>query len=152
MPEKNIKPQSDHTRCPVDTIHPQHAPVWMRVPAWRQLLRPVTVNRSSLWPRPHRYLLLPRLERGSRLFFRVHPSYRYWYFHSCRGSSPDDTRSSLRIASHYVNKPPCWRIPCNTPPLVVTPPAIWSGYVHTRLAIQDNAYTCLLYTSPSPRD
>ena len=69
MPEKNIKPQSDHTRCPVDTIHPQHAPVWMRVPAWRQLLRPVTVNRSSLWPRPHRYLLLPRLERGSRRFF-----------------------------------------------------------------------------------
>ena len=57
-----------HTRWTPFT-HNTHAPVWIPVPAWRQLLRPITVGRSSLRPGPHRYLLLPRLERGSRRFF-----------------------------------------------------------------------------------
>ena len=47
-------------------IHPQRSPVWTR--AWRQQLHPITVSRTSLRPQPHRYLLLPRLERRSRRF------------------------------------------------------------------------------------
>ena len=53
--------------------HNTRAPVWIPVPAWRQLLRPITVGRSSLRPGPHRYLLLPRLERGSRRFLPCPP-------------------------------------------------------------------------------
>ena len=61
-----------HTRWTPFT-HNTHAPVWLPVPAWRQLLRPITVGRSSLRPGPHRYLLLPRLERGSHRFFSGSP-------------------------------------------------------------------------------
>ena len=39
-------------------------------------------------------------------FFRVHPAHRYWYFHSCRGLSSDDSHNNFRIAIHYVDKPP----------------------------------------------
>ena len=65
----SIKLRSDRTRCPVDTIHPQHAPP---VPACMQLLPPIAVGRSSLRCRPHQYLLTPRLERAS-LFFPGSP-------------------------------------------------------------------------------
>ena len=58
-----------HTRWTPFT-HNTHAPVWIPVPARRgQLLRPITVGRSSLWPGLHLYLLLPYLERGSCRFF-----------------------------------------------------------------------------------
>ena len=53
MPENSIKlqiDQIDHTRWPVDTIRPQHPPVWIPVPPWRRLLRPMTVGRSRLQP------------------------------------------------------------------------------------------------------
>ena len=53
--------------------HNTHVPVWIPVPAWRHLLRPITVGRSSLRPGPHRYLLLPRLKRGSRRFLPCPP-------------------------------------------------------------------------------
>ena len=51
----------------MDTIHSQRAPIW--TPAWmRRQLCLITVIRTSLRPQPHRYLLLPRLERRSRRF------------------------------------------------------------------------------------
>ena len=75
----------------MDTIHQQHA----RLRIWKSsmgttaapddsgLVEPAPQTRL----RPHRYLLLPRLERGSRVFFpgpllSVLVQYRYWYWRS----------------------------------------------------------------------
>ena len=65
---KTYQTPKHHSRWTPFT-HNTHAPVWIPVPAWRQLLRLITVGQSSLRPGSHPYLLLPRLERGSRRFF-----------------------------------------------------------------------------------
>ena len=46
---KTYQTPKDHTRWTPFT-HNTHAPLWIPVPAWRQLLRPITVGRSC--PRP----------------------------------------------------------------------------------------------------
>ena len=96
---KTYQTPKHHSRWTPFT-HNTHAPVWIPVPAWRQLLRPITVGRSSLRPGPHRYLLLPRLERGSRRFFpgppRLPVSVLVLALLRC-----SDPGSSSRIASHY---------------------------------------------------
>ena len=81
------------------------------VPASRQLLLPITVGQSSLRPRPHLYLLLPRLEQGSNRFLG-NPAYRYCYYHSC-ASSPEDryhyrlsARSSDNSAQRFKPRGP----------------------------------------------
>ena len=71
------------------------------VPAWRKLLHPITVGRSSLPVAPTPPVPTAAAPPARLTSFRVRPAYRYWYFHSCRGSSPDDSGSSYRTASHY---------------------------------------------------
>lgn len=46
---KNLTQTSSHKLA--DTIHTQHTPVWW-TPAWRQLLRPIKVGRTSQRPAP----------------------------------------------------------------------------------------------------
>ena len=123
IPENSIKLQLDHTRGPVDIIHPKHPPVWIPVAPWRRLLRPTTVGRSRLEPDPTGTCCAPRAKITS--FFRVHPAHRYWYFHSCCGLSPDDSHSNFRIAIHSVDNPPLLAHPLKHLP------AIWSGCVRT---------------------
>ena len=65
-PENISKSKVSHWWTPF--THNTHAPLRIPVSAWRQLLRPITVGRSSLRPRTYRYLLLPHPERGTRRF------------------------------------------------------------------------------------
>lgn len=54
----------------LSSFHQRLEPACLPVLARRQLLRPFTADRSSLQPRPHRYVLLPCLKRES--------SFSYW--------------------------------------------------------------------------
>ena len=86
---ENISSQKYHTRWTPFT-HKTHTTVRMLVPAWRQLLRPITVGPSSLRPGPHRHLVLPCLERGSRRYFPPGPPRPpVPALVSCRCSNPD---------------------------------------------------------------
>ena len=81
-----------HPTHPVDTIHPQHARTGMDTDT---SMEAIAAPYHSGPIGSHQYLLLPRLEAGSRRFFLVHPAYRYrcWYCLSCRGSNPEAQRA-----------------------------------------------------------
>ena len=64
----------------------------------RQLLRPIAVGRTSLWPRPHRYLLLQRLERHHIIFQLLTGT------GTSSGTSPNSTLPQAPTAGTGINE------------------------------------------------
>ena len=76
----------------MDIIHPQRAP--FLTPAWRQLLRPIAVSRTSIRPRSRGTCFWCASSNDHVAFLRDQPAYRFWcyrchvsYLH--RAPSPD---------------------------------------------------------------